>query len=218
VELEKLALSTYCPDGVGRWFYERAAGSYNVMLAREGTTPAKLRQLKEAIPPGRKITKTDLAKYLNAWEQKPHLVSLGSQKNFEQFMHNFTDADSQATAPLPDVSSYKRMIAKAILFKTTQKLVRPMFTAFQANVAAYVVSVVANRLGDRLDLDRIWLSQGISPRLQEQIQVWARKVNDVLHQSSGGRMISEWAKKPECWDTVGGCSYSAPLSGISELR
>jgi hypothetical protein len=40
VELEKLALTTYCPDGVGRWFYERAAGSYNTMLAREEATPA----------------------------------------------------------------------------------------------------------------------------------------------------------------------------------
>ena len=49
-------------------FYERAAGSYNVMLAREGTTPARLRNLKDAIPTSRKITKTDLAKYLNAWE------------------------------------------------------------------------------------------------------------------------------------------------------
>jgi hypothetical protein len=39
VQLEQLALSTYLPDGVGRWFYERAAGSYNVLLAREGTTP-----------------------------------------------------------------------------------------------------------------------------------------------------------------------------------
>ncbi|WEI00109.1 AIPR family protein [Acinetobacter soli] len=24
INLEKLALSTYCPDGVSRWFYERA--------------------------------------------------------------------------------------------------------------------------------------------------------------------------------------------------
>jgi hypothetical protein len=71
IELEKLALSTYCPDGVGRWFYERAAGSYNTMLARDGTTPARLRQLKDAIPSSRKITKTDLAKYLNAWAEKP---------------------------------------------------------------------------------------------------------------------------------------------------
>ena len=81
IEMEKLALSTYCPDGIGRWFYERAAGSYNTMLARDGGTPAQLRKLREAIPPARKITKTDLAKYLNAWDQRPDLVSLGSQKN-----------------------------------------------------------------------------------------------------------------------------------------
>jgi len=46
VEMEKLAMTTYCPDGIGRWFYERAAGSYNTMLSREGTTPAKLKKLK----------------------------------------------------------------------------------------------------------------------------------------------------------------------------
>ena len=61
VQIENVALSTYCPDGIGRWFYERATGSYNTMLAREGTTPA---QLRGAIPTGRKITTTDLAKFL----------------------------------------------------------------------------------------------------------------------------------------------------------
>ena len=50
VELERLSTSVYCPDGVGRWFYERAAGSYHVMLIRDGTTPARLRALKTAIP------------------------------------------------------------------------------------------------------------------------------------------------------------------------
>jgi hypothetical protein len=218
VEMEKLAMSTYCPDGVGRWFYERAAGSYNVMLVREGTTPAKLRTLKEAIPPARKIIKTDLAKYLNAWGQKPYLASLGSQKNFEEFMKEFKDVDGETNIPLPDVTSYKQMIAKAIIFKTAQKLVRPMFQAFQANVTAYVVALLANRLGDRLDLDMIWLKQGISPQFQEQIQVWAREVNDVLHKSSRGKMISEWAKKLECWEAVLDATYSAALSNIPEVK
>lgn len=218
VEMEKLALSTYCPDGVGRWFYERAAGSYNVMLARDGTTPARLRQLREAIPPARKVTKTDLAKYLNAWSQKPHLVSLGAQKNFEKFMEGFSDPDGQAGATLPEVATYKHMIAKAILFKTTQKLVRPMFPAFQANVAAYVVSLVGNRLGECLDLDRIWLRQEISVELRRQITVWAAEVNQVLHQTAAGRMVSEWAKKPECWEEVVNASYTAAATGIPEGR
>lgn len=86
VEIEKLSRSVFCPDGVGQWFYERAAGSYNTLLAREGTTPARLKALKEAIPTSRRITKTDLAKYITAWDKKPDIVSLGSQKNFDRFM------------------------------------------------------------------------------------------------------------------------------------
>jgi len=218
VAMEKLALSTYCPDGIGRWFYERAAGSYNVMLAREGTTAARLRQIKETIPTTRKITKTDLAKYLNAWGELPHHVSLGSQKNFERFMERFNEIEGQPAMPLPDVPAYKRMIAKAILFKTTQRLVRPMFPAFQANVTAYVISLVANRLGARLDLEKVWLQQNVSTQLRAQIQTWAGEVNQVLHRSAGGRMISEWGKKPECWEAIRNASYTAPISSAPEMR
>src|SRR5690606_34593199 len=49
VELEKISNRVYCPDGVGRWFYERAAGSYPTMLAREGTTPTRYRNLKTVV-------------------------------------------------------------------------------------------------------------------------------------------------------------------------
>lgn len=217
VRIEQLSLTTYCPDGIGRWFYERAAGSYNTMLAREGTTPARLKKLKADIPSSRKITKTDLAKFLNAWDRKPHLVSFGAQKNFERFMEGFADGEDREM-PLPDVPAYKQMIAKAIIFKTVHKLVRPMFPAFQANVAAYTVSVLSERTGERLDLDRIWQQQGLSVKLQEQIQVWAREVNDTLHASAAGRMISEWAKKAECWEAVLGGRLSAPLAGILEVR
>ena len=217
VEIEKLAMSTYCPDGIGRWFYERAAGSYKTMLAREGTTPARLLNLKQAIPPARKITKTDLAKFLNAWDQGPDSVSFGGQKNFVRFMDQIS-ADGGSKYPIPDAQAFKRMIAKAILFKATQKLVRPMFPAFQANVATYVVSLVANRLGEKLDFEKIWLMQDISQQLKCQIQTWATEVNKVLHDTSHGRMISEWAKKAECWDAVRLATYSAPVSDIPEIR
>lgn len=217
IEIEKLSLSVYCPDGVGRWFYERAAGSYNTMLAREGTTPARLKALKEAIPPARRITKTDLAKYITAWDKRPDIVSLGSQKNFDRFMASISGPDG-AEAPLPTVATYKAMIAKAKIFRDTQKLARPIFQAFQANVAAYAVSVLADKLGDRIDLERIWAKQSPSPELIAQIATWAREVNEVLHRTAGGRMVSEWAKKPECRDAVLGASFSAAATDIPEAR
>ena len=217
VEVEKLSLSVYCPDGVGRWFYERAAGSYNTMLAREGTTPGKLKALKDAIPPARRITKTDLAKYVTAWDKRPDIVSLGSQKNFDRFMASIAGPEG-GEAPLPNVAAYKAMIAKAKIFRDTQKLARPMFQAFQANVAAYAVSVLADKLGDRIDLERVWAKQAGSPELMEQIGTWAREVNEVLHRTANGRMVSEWAKKPECRDAVLGATYSAAAPGIPEVR
>lgn len=216
VEIEKLSLSVYCPDGVSRWFYERASGSYKTLLARDGTTVAKLRALKEEIPPARRITKTDLAKYIHAWDRKPDVVSQGSQKNFDRFMDQFSGAaDGERT--LPDVSDYKEMIAKAILFKAVQKMVRPMFQAFQANITVYVISVLADQLGRRIDLERIWNRQAPSSELMAQLEKWAREVSHVLHQTAGGRMISEWAKKPECREAVLGANYSAPASDIPEL-
>lgn len=217
VEVEKLSLTVYCPDGVGRWFYERAAGSYNTLLTREGSTPAKLKALKEAIPAARRITKTELAKYLNTWDKKPDIVSLGLQKNFDRFMSTLTPSDGGEPS-VPTANDYKAMVAKTKLFRDATKLIRPMFQAFQGNVTIYTLSLLSEKLGSRIDLNRVWTKQGASPELLAQIGVWAREVNDVLHRTASGRMISEWAKKPECKDAVLGASYSEPAKDIPELR
>lgn len=217
IELEKLSRSIYCPDGVGQWFYERAAGSYTTLLARGGTTPAKLKLLKDSIPAARRITKTDLAKYIHAWDRKPDIVSLGSQKNFDRFMASLTPADGQDVT-LPTGTDFKAMIAKAKIYRDAQKLMRGMFPAFQANVTAYTVAVLSEKLGGRIDLQRIWARQAVSPELLSQISVWAKEVNEVLHATANGRMVSEWAKRPECKEAVMGARYSTFASNIPEFK
>lgn len=218
VDMERLSLTVFCPDGVGRWFYERAAGSYSTLLTREGTTAAKLKTLKEAIPPARKITKTDLAKYLMAWQGQPDIVSMGSQKCFDKFMAAITPAEDATPFPPPGVQDFKDTIAKAIVFKRMQKLARDSFQAFQANVAAYTVSMMAAKYGWRFDLTRVWERQSISPELLDQLSIWAKEVNDELHRTASGRMVSEWAKKEDCRSVVLSASYSDPVPGIPELK
>lgn len=218
IEVERLALSVFCPDGVGRWFYERAAGSYNTLLARDGSTPAKLKALKDAIPSSRKLTKTDLAKYICAWEQMPDVVSLGSQKNFDKFMSSMTPVEGETTIALPNVSEYKNMIAKAILFKAAHKLIRPLFPAFQANVTAYTVAIISKSAGDKFDLEKVWAKQSLSPELLAMIAIWSKEVNELLHRTASGRMVSEWAKKAECKDIMLNSTYSAPFEGIPEFK
>jgi len=110
------------------------------------------------------------------------------------------------------------MIAKAIIFKRATSIVRPRFQAFQANTTAYVVSLIANRLGPEVDLDKIWQRQDLSPEFKEQITSWAGEVNHLLHRTAAGRMVSEWAKKPECWEAVRTATYSDPIEGLPERR
>ncbi|MBS0174228.1 MAG: AIPR family protein [Nitrospira sp.] len=218
VDVERLSLSVYCPDGVGRWFYERAAGSYNTLLAREGTTPARLRALKDSVPTSRKITKTELAKYLMAWDIRPDIVSLGTQKCFDRFMTGLGDAEAAGKPVVPDPAFFKALVAKALVFKAVHKTARPLVSAFLANVAAYTVGVVAVSWGDSFDLEKVWLRQGVSPQFLEQIQIWAREVNDRLHQTANGRMISEWAKRPECREAMFARPFSQPRIDVPEVR
>lgn len=218
VDVERLSLSVYCPDGTGRWFYERAAGSYNTLLAREGVTPAKLRALKESMPAGRRITKTELAKYFMAWDGQPDVVSLGSQKCFDRFMSGMADSEAGSGAPAPDVAYFKSIAAKALLFKTVHKAARPLVPAFLANVAAYTVAVISKTYGEPFDLDRIWSRQAISPQLVEQANIWAREVYDRLLETANGKMISEWAKRPECLEAMFSRPFSSPVIDVPEAR
>lgn len=216
IQLEKLAMTTYCPDGVGRWYYERAAGSYKVMLDREAKSEADRRRLQDSMPPSRKLTKTDFAKYLCAWMQLPDLVSLGGQKAFPAFMKRMTQVDGE-TPVLPDVADYKRMIAQVIIFKAATRLINPRFPAFKANVTAYTVALVSRLLGDRINLEEIWQKQSISPQLGNQIVDWSDEVDALLYDSARGRMISEWAKKRECWEGMLEHTWSAPNPDIPEV-
>ncbi|MGC1262044.1 MAG: AIPR family protein [Jannaschia helgolandensis] len=82
------------------------------MLLREGTTPAKRRNLKEMIPPKRKLTKNDIAKYHEAWRCKPNQVAMAGEKNFAAFMAALDDDPTIVPSPL-DARWYRAMTPPA---------------------------------------------------------------------------------------------------------
>jgi hypothetical protein len=159
------------------------------------------RRFASETPKQRRFSKTDLAKYLNAWDGYPHLVSYGSQKNFQYFMQSLKD--EHAGEFIPDERWYKNFIAKAIIFRSTQDIVKGQkFPAYQAIISAYTVSCLSQAFGESFDLDLVWSRQSISPELKSSIQTWTAAIDKTLRRSAGGRMPSEWAKKVECWDSL----------------
>ena len=222
IQLEKLANETWCPDGATRWFYERAAGAYNVMLLRDGSTPAKRRKLQDTVSTKRKLTKNDIAKYHEAWRAKPDVVARGGEKNFVLFMEALDLVPDIVPNPL-DTTWYRAMIAKVILFKAIESIIKTkeakeIFRQGWVNIATYVVSVVADRLGDRLDFEQIWMRQGISTGLRELLWDWAIIVNSEFNRIAPGQQISEVAKRVDTWSKIRLADFSPPPSGIIELR
>lgn len=222
VQLEKLANDTWCPDGATKWFYERAAGSYNVMLLRDGNTPAKRRKLQEMIAPKRKLTKNDIAKYHEAWRGRPDIVAKGGEKNFVDFM-DALDKDPNAVPSQLDARWYRAMIAKVILFKAIESMIKAkeakdVFRQGWVNIATYVVAVTADRLGARLDLEQIWMRQGISRGLRDLLWDWAVIVNAEFNRIAPGQQISEVAKRSDTWVKVKAANFGGPDHSISEIR
>lgn len=201
VEVERLSNVIWCPNGQGRWFYERARGQYQVAKTREGTTPAALRRFNERTPPQRKFVKTELAKYINTWDQRPYLVSFGAQKNFEHFMQ--TLKGSKRADWLPDEIYFKELVGKAILFRAGNRVVKQeKYPAYQANIVTYLIAYLSSRTGGRIDFDLVWAKQEVSTELRSLLKEWSHGINNALRESAGGRMVSEWAKKEDCWEAV----------------
>jgi len=217
IEIERLSKRVWCPGEQGRWFYERARGQYQVAKANASTTPARKRRFNEQTPTARKFTKTDLAKFENSWRQRPYEVSLGAQKNFDRFMQGLRTR--RGADWLPDETFYKELVAKAILFKAVDRIVRQeRFPAYQANIKTYLMSYVVFRSGSQLHLDGIWREQKVSDQLSELIQAWSHEISQTIVDTAKGRNVTEWCKKEDCWKAVRSLDLNLPLSLPSELR
>ncbi|CAN1722795.1 AIPR protein [Hyphomicrobium sp. 1Nfss2.1] len=195
-QIETLANTTWLEDGKGRWFYERARGSYVAAEQKAALRKTDQKSFRQQTPKQRRLSKLDVARYLGAWSGLPDKVCLGGQKNFQNFMQRLKDEPP----PPPDQSWFKRLVAIAVLYRAAEKKIRSMkFPAYGAQITAYVVAGLSHRSGGRLDFDRIWSKQSVSLELEQLIGDWAPKFDALMRASAGNKNPSEWFKKADCW-------------------
>lgn len=206
-DLEKLSRETWTPNGQSTWFYERARGAYQVARAKFGATPAKQRQFDSTSPLAQMMTKTDVAAAEHCWGRFPHLVSKGAQKNFIEFMLRRKGSGDRV-----DEQAFKILVAKVILHRTLQRVAREEFIgAYRANVVAYSMSWIAQRLSDYIDLLSIWRSQAVPEALVMLGRDLVKPMFDFLVASAAGRNVTEWCKKEECWRLVSAMTFDLDL-------
>ncbi|WP_419838411.1 AIPR family protein [Candidatus Poriferisodalis sp.] len=226
VRMEEFSRRLYAPSPDGqfresKWFYERARGQYQDQRTRGA---AKERRMFEAQYPRKQLfTKTDLAKYMNVWRCKPEIVSRGAQKNFADFAA-FVGSEWKKNSDGFNEVYYREAIAKAIIFKTVERIVteQPWYQGgYRANVVAYTIAKLAHDLEQRersLDFQHIWRTQAVSVGLDKALTIAAAAIHEVIvAPPATHRNVTEWAKQQACWNRVERLRVRWPASLEQEL-
>ncbi|MGC4804161.1 AIPR family protein [Micromonospora sp. DT233] len=218
IEVERIMRTLLAPPGpVHRsdthWYYERARGQYADAIARE-PTPARRAAFRALNPPDQKFDKADLARFEQAWERLPHLVSRGGEKNFVLFQGRLKDEPATV-----DKVYCRRLVAKAILFRRTDRIVRDQnFGGYKINIVAYTIAFLVHATRGRIDLDRIWRDQDLSSALRGAIIEVAVLVQKVITSPPDGRVhVGEWTKRQECWNAVRDLDWQPSTTLEAEL-
>jgi len=193
-----------------KWFYERARGQY--IDAQSKLTSAEQKRFKLEYPKQQMFTKTDLAKFENVFDDHPKWVNLGGQKNFARYAQRIGQEWEKSSDNFNELY-FKQAIARAILFRATEKLVSNQTWyngGYRANIVAYTLAMleeITKRKGLFVDFIRIWDCQSIDAILNEALEKISTAVNeDIIRPPQGISNISEWAKKESCWTRlVGEC-------------
>ena len=207
IRLEEKSRRIWAPAKEGelkktKWFYERARGQYLELQSK--LTPAKKKEFKEIHPNSQKFSKTDLAKFLMVWEEKPHIVSRGAQKNFVEFGKLIVPMWNKNDKEFNDLY-YQHSIAKIIIFKTCDKMVfkEPWYGGYKANIVAYTLSTISFLLNQKqksIDFSKIWKQQEIDALFISELKRVSRYINDyITNTPEKFTNVSEWCKRDACW-------------------
>ena len=204
-----------------KWFYERARGQY--LDAQAHLTPASRKKFKGEYPKPQMFTKTDMAKFINGWEDCPHTVSKGAQKNFASYASGIGkkwDKDEKAFNEL----YFKHLVAKAIVFRATEKLImkQPWYGGgYRANIVVYSIAWIANKVSSMkkvVNFSKIWETQKITKAFYETLEDVSYLIHKIITDTPESiSNVTEWCKKEGCWLKVKTSDMDLNKAFISEL-
>lgn len=206
--IEELSQTTYAIDPEDKnkqtiWFFERVKGQYKEALNKEPTV-SKQNAFKLKYPRNQLIIKSEVAKYTNVWNLYPYHVSKGSQKNYTSFMR---DIEVKFKKEKPSRIYWEDLVANAILFNTTDKLFGrknqdPIGdTNIKSHTVGYCLSYFHYLTKNKLDLGKIWRTQIIDEKLQQELKRLLIKVYHFLSNLDAA-LISEAAKSEKTWSLL----------------
>ena len=228
IRMEDFSRRIIAPATNGRqygtyWYYERANGQYAQETYK--STPKEKARFLEQHPKNQKITKTEFAKYMHVYQQRPDIASMGAQKAFVKF------ADQVSTAWDKDNTTfneeyYKNAVSIALLFRESDKIVRKQswYKSYKANIVEYALAKIFYTVNTQypnsaINLKNIWQKQILSAE-------WVKQIEDasfamyqyLIRKDRGVENVTEWAKREACWKGAKELPYTLLPEFAKELQ
>lgn len=201
-----------------RWFFERTRGQYQNYINSRPTAVEQKKALAQ-YPKDKVFTKADMAKYIMTWDMKPWIVAKGGETCFEAFKAGkFGSEDGLSGWEItykwrsndangnPQFCEYyfKALIAKAIIFRSLDRLLRGQewCKGYKSQIVTYTVALFHKILCFHklyLDLPRIWNEQRLAIPVEGFMLYLAKEVSKYIWGSSNGRNPSQWCKDEALW-------------------
>ena len=216
VRMEEFSRKLYTPKLPNKmqtkWFFERSRGQYDQQMMQ--LTKAKIEAFKLENPLQQKLTKTDIAKYLNSAEMHPYEVSWGSEVNATKFFAAM-EKDWEKDDSKYNELYFKRLVGKAILFKYIEKLISNQLwyqerNGYRAQLVTYTFSKLVYEVERKkyvIDYLDFWNKQAIPPLFDIDIVKIAKHCFDTFYDSSIAN-VSTYCKKQECWNVIKKIPYN----------
>lgn len=228
VRVEELSRRVLAPAVAGatyntKWYYERTRGQYE--NEKNKLPKAEASRFEKLYPKHQKFDKPALAKFVMSWEQRPHIVSAGAQKNFVAFADLVQKAWERDDSAFNE-GYFKDAVAKAIMFSAIHTAVRkaPWYQqGYLANIVAYTMAKMASLVEDQgrgrlMDFDLIWRAQSVSGTVVDVALEIGEAVQQALtSEHRPTKNVTEWAKKSDCWAMVRAMPMRLPESFLSTL-
>lgn len=175
-------------------YFERTAGEYDTELRRNNGTVS----FQTKNPKDKKFNKIELARAINCWQQLPHIVNLGREKNFTAFnnivKNQLFDLDEEY---------FKNAYATIVLFRQIDKLCKKQGLSNKSCVVSYTLSYISYLSNKKIDLKYIFEHQSLPDDLIEIINDVLPRVHKLIVETPSScpepRM---WARKEELWNKV----------------
>ena len=210
-KMEEYSRKIWAPASSGQethWYYERVQGQYKnaINLCK---TPSEKKLFERQNPKNQMFKTVDLAKYVLAFDKRPDIVCKGAQKCYAEFCRDVLKADKdsdeiQKYDGTLNEGLFKENCAKALIYKALEKR---QGNGVRFVSVPYIIASVINNLekkGFILNFDYVWKKQWDNDALFDLLAAYDKTVLDCITSSmpQNTSLLSEWAKKPECWRIV----------------